>query len=197
MALKNDYSVADTLGFDKNSLQPGNAAFRAIKFKEKKNPGSKLPIIEITLELEWTANEEDKRFLGQTLVHAVFWGGPQGAMTTQQLKQFAKASGCKTEEWETKEMPLGLMLAGFLKLLVHGQYLVGVHIKAGTKSEKGKVNFLNWGKVLRTSPDTGAPCSDRPPDGEIPHSLIFEAIEATVPGEDEAPATGAGDDSPF
>lgn len=196
MALKNDYGVIDQQGFDKSNLSPGDAAFRAVEFKEKKTNEGR-PIIELGLELHWSSNEADNEHAGKKLDHAVFFGGPNGAITVRQLKDFAKASGCKVNEWtEDNNMNLGTMLPGFLKLLVYKNYLIQCKMVPG-KGKPGEgpgAPFLNFIKVLRADPGTGEPVSDRPPDEGIPHELILEAIEAEVAGEKKG---GAGSDTPF
>ena len=92
-------------------------------------------------------------------------------------------------------MNLGVMLPGFLKLLAYGQYLIQCKMVPG-KPKDGVVGapFLNFIKVLRNDPTTGEPVSDRPPDDGIPHELILEAVEATVPGEEKG---SGGTATPF
>lgn len=188
MGLKQNYDVVDAQGFDKTSLHPGEIACTVTGFRE--GQGNAGPVINLKLELAWAANEADQEHIGKSFDHGVFFGGPNGALTVRQLKQFAKDSGFAIDQWTPdNSMPLGTMIPGFLKLLAYKNLTISCSIKAGKPSAERKTAgvFLNFGKVLRAAPDTGEAYPDHNslPDAPVPHELILEAVEAVLEGEKE------------
>lgn len=188
MGLKNNYDVVETQGFDKTSLHPGDIACTVIGFRE--GQGNAGPVINLKLELAWSANEADQDHIGKSFDHGVFFGGPNGTLTVQQLKAFAKESGFNINEWTPdNQMGLGVMIPGFLKLLAYKNLTISCTIKPGrATADRAAGVFLNFKKVLRVAPGTGEeyPEHNSLPEAPVPHELILEALEAVLEGEKES-----------
>jgi len=183
--MKNSYKMLSDpsqMPFDLEELHVGDIGVEVITFKEKNASGK--DIIELGLEIFWTAKEEDQQHFGKKLDFPIFFA-ENSALTVKMLKDMFRKGGFDLTEWSLEGTPPERSLPGALKYLAVNRVPLIAKVTSSTRDNNTR-KFLNLVKILRVDPVSGEKYPDAIPD-KISGDEVEEAANTVL--ETDTPAS--------